>query len=120
MKDTTAAPKVKWDKTEIYLRAAFRKVWRWTPSRQACLKDVTACAECKKPARQYFADHIDPVVPVEGLKLVNGHVDYNQYYERMFKGKMQALCKKCHSAKTKAENAERRKIRKEAAANGKT
>lgn len=49
-------------------------------------------------------DHIEPVIPVEGLREINGHPDWNQLYERVFTEWLRALCKECHAANTKAQN----------------
>lgn len=64
-------------------------------------------------------DHIDPVIDPN-----TGFVDWNTFISRLFvnlsiikatdtpdlvKGKLQVLCKTCHSAKSVAENKERRK-----------
>lgn len=56
-------------------------------------------------------DHIEPVIPIEGFK--NTSWDWNEYYDRMFcpEEGFQVLCKTCHDAKTKEENAQRRKVR---------
>lgn len=51
-----------------------------------------------RPSNRY-ADHVEPVEPVEG------HVDWNTTIARMFVevDGYQALCKECHTRKTKAE-----------------
>jgi 5-methylcytosine-specific restriction endonuclease McrA len=113
-------------KRDAYVLAGLRRIWRWETARRNCLK-ATHCASCKeafpeknaisqrKKIKKHisYADHIDPACPIEGYKDVNGHPDWNQVYDRMFVGedKLQALCGPCHAAKTKAENAERRKAR---------
>lgn len=56
-----------------------------------------------------FLDHIEPVVPIEGL----GHFsDYNWniHYKRLFcpQSNFQILCHGCHSAKSSAENKQRK------------
>jgi 5-methylcytosine-specific restriction endonuclease McrA len=110
---------------EVYILSALRRIWRWEPARKKCLQ-AENCALCKQPfpftvvisARskrkkmESYADHIEPACPIEGYRVVNGHPDMNQVYERMFvdENGLQALCDKCHSAKTKAENAEMRKF----------
>ena len=96
-------------KVKGYLVAAFRRVWRWSAHRRACLKDAE-CVECGVKS-DLKADHIDPVVPLEGLGVVNEHIDFNQLYERMFRGKLQALCDRCHTLKSTAEAKERKKLR---------
>ncbi len=114
------------DKTEVYLRAAFRKVWRWSKTRRDCLKNANnKCELCKKKVKKLYADHIEPVCPIVGYKIIGYltgsepedttffHIDYNQLFEHMFYGKLQAICKKCHSKKSKKENAERRRLKNE-------
>lgn len=68
------------------------------------------CFECKGefPASGVQADHINPVVPLDGFD------SWDDYIERLFceVDKFQVLCKSCHSIKTKAENAERRQRKK--------
>jgi 5-methylcytosine-specific restriction endonuclease McrA len=50
-------------------------------------------------------DHIEPVISPSA-----GFISWDTYYLRLFvnQDQMQGLCKKCHSEKTRAENAERR------------
>jgi len=56
-----------------------------------------------------YIDHIDPVESVE-----DGYVDLNTFAERLFCGEenLQPLCKTCHDAKSKEENAKRRTNKK--------
>lgn len=69
------------------------------------------CAACQKkaPRKQVRVDHIEPVVPV------SGKTTFDNYIDRLFCGKkgLQILCVPCHNEKSKRENAERRKIKKE-------
>jgi hypothetical protein len=55
-----------------------------------------------------YADHILPVIEPK-----RGFIDWNTYIERLFNGKLQALCGKCHAVKSNAEAKERAKARKE-------
>jgi len=95
---------------------------RWPP-RYECLKDARigkkinpksgrlaehfSCASCNGEflSKEMEVDHIEPVVCTK-----EGFVDWNTYISRLLveKHKMQALCKKCHTKKSKQENAERR------------
>lgn len=121
------------DKTEVYIKSAFRKIWRWSKGRRECLKNAKGrCQICKKKVKKLYADHIEPVAPVDGLRQVPirfygikpenpnelfvtkevFHVDYNQLYERMFYNRLQAICKPCHSNKSKKENKQRREFKK--------
>jgi len=58
------------------------------------------------------ADHIEPVVDPR-----TGFIGWDNYYDRMFNGQLQCLCEVCHKAKSKEENAELRKVKKERLAN---
>lgn len=85
------------------------------------------CAHChakypkgskKKPNIQ--VDHVDPVVdPLDGNLMPDGRRNWIKQIDRLMgrsteeKPLLQVLCRQCHSAKSKAENAIRRKVRKE-------
>lgn len=75
------------------------------------------CACCGKlfDRKQVDCDHRESVVPLEGLPLLNGLPDFNVYIARLFSPieNLQILDKECHRAKTKLENAERRKLKNE-------
>lgn len=64
------------------------------------------CAECGElfPQKSMAADHINPVVPITGFDSWGAVID-RLYCE--IDG-LQALCKECHSVKTKQENKERK------------
>lgn len=98
------------DKSQIYLKSAIRKIWRWSKARRECLKAKT-CAVCGTKAK-LFADHIDPVVDPQ-----KGFQGWDVYIKRMFDGKLQAVCKPCHAKKSKEENALRRKKGKKCSKN---
>lgn len=98
-----------------YLFAAFRRVFRWSPERRACLKvaernDGYECASCALivDKKQTAVDHISAVVDPE-----RGFSGWDDYAKRLFCGRsnLQVLCKVCHSAKSKAENAIRREVK---------
>lgn len=90
-----------------YIKSALRKIWRWSPQRRETLK-AKRCFICGNRSEKLYADHITPVVsPSEGF------TDWNNYIERLFDGKLQALCGKCHQIKSTAEAKERAKKRKE-------
>lgn len=65
------------------------------------------CAGCQGlfPMKECHADHIDPVISVDGF------VDWNTYIERMFcpVDNFQILCKPCHLIETNRERRERKK-----------
>src|ERR1051326_8604027 len=95
-------------KIDAYLKHKFRLSWRfYSNARKTCIK-AAVCAVCRKNKRPLYADHIEAVInPKTGFR------GWDEYYNRMFNGKLQALCRDCHKAKTKKENAERRKTRVE-------
>ena len=97
---------------DSYIKSYLRKIWRWSPTRKDCLK-ASSCASCKKRSSDLYADHIDPVVNPN-----TGFIDWNTYIDRMFNGKLQALCEGCHAAKTKEEGTLRRKMKKARETNG--
>lgn len=99
--------KVFFEKRDIYLKAAFRKIWRWSKERREVLKRAGGkCEQCGKRKKDIVVDHVDPVVDPRV-----GFVGWDAFYGRLFVpvDKMQGLCKTCHTIKTKQENAERRK-----------
>lgn len=96
------------NRLDAFLRGQFRKAWRYySESRRECLKART-CVKCNKRTKLY-ADHVEPVVDPK-----TGFQGWDVYYERLVKGKLQAICKSCHAEKTKEENRIRREARKNA------
>lgn len=116
--------------------SALRRAYRSSPAMKECLesgKEVYyieskkgkqlrrvrfLCVACgKKVSRKNIkADHIAPVVdPIDGNKLPNGSRDWNKQIDRLFVSAvgLQRMCSECHNEKSKAENALRRKIKKE-------
>jgi 5-methylcytosine-specific restriction endonuclease McrA len=107
--------------------AKLRTVSRWSPNRAEAIRlsesedrNKYRCNKCRRWYRRKTiqVDHIIPVLdPVLGFpKLSDGSDDWTTYIARLFcpLANLQVLCKRCHSKKTKEENA----IRKEAKANG--
>lgn len=86
---------------EKRLRTAIRQVWSWNYARKLCIERATDrdgfghCEGCGAKAPKLFADHIEPV----------GTFNARTFIERMFISSkyLQALCKKCHDAKTREE-----------------
>jgi hypothetical protein len=83
------------------LKTAIRKVWAFSPQRKACLKaaynkdtDDWNCALCGRRTERATVDHIYAV----GLAK-----DWNEFIRCMFEGLMQAVCKKCHTEKSKLD-----------------
>jgi hypothetical protein len=66
------------------------------------------CAKCQNiyGKRQICVDHIEPVLPISV-----GFTTWDSYIQRLFchSAGLQVLCKKCHNAKSKEENKDRRK-----------
>lgn len=82
------------------IRTAIRKVWHWSYARKLVVKRATGkdgfpfCEKCRSKVPRHYIDHIKKVGDVDG-----------GFIARLFvssKG-LQALCKACHDAKTKAE-----------------
>jgi hypothetical protein len=102
-----------------FLMSALRKASRfWEPTRECLQKarlerGIYKCAICSKitPAKEIRADHIEPVIPI------NGFETWDEVINRLFceVSGFQAICKPCHDEKTKKENAQRRFIKKEKA-----
>lgn len=84
------------------LRAATRQVWSWSTPRKLCVARATdgegfgRCEQCKAKTPKIYIDHVIPV----------GNLD-SGYFKRLYVSSegLQALCRKCHGAKTKAEKA---------------
>jgi 5-methylcytosine-specific restriction endonuclease McrA len=72
------------------------------------------CAHCQQLIALYQmeVDHIEPIIPVD--KSLES-MSWDEIISRIFcaKENLTALCKPCHSVKTKAENKLRAKARKE-------
>ena len=86
-----------------YLDPNRKRVTRWCK-----------CPKCKKmvPAYLMEVDHEEPLIPV-GSTLDD--MSWDQVIDGLWcdERKLQALCGECHDTKTQAENAERRRIKKE-------
>ena len=88
------------------LRSACRLVWQRSLARREAQKraklpnDFWKCDGCEAVVPRIFVDHIDAVGDVMGYG----------YFERLFchSSRLQALCKACHDAKTKAERKTKR------------
>lgn len=111
------------------IRSALRKLWMfYSPARKKAADDAKidmrqinrlmglpkpsgkvasvfwVCEMCKKRCRswEYNIDHVEPVGV---LRLQN----LTEWFEALFYSKQRVLCKDCHSIKTKTDNAEIRK-----------
>lgn len=107
-----------------FIRSALRRA-QWPPRYQAIknayVKDginpqtgrkckLHKCIACNElfPQKDMQADHIEPVVPIEGF------TDWNTFIKRLFvevEG-FQAVCKKCHKEITDKEKAQRAEYRR--------
>lgn len=99
--------------------AGLGKAWMFWPVRAEAkrrCKDPnrpgwSICEICGESREKLDTDHIEPCVsPIDGL------VSWDEYIKRRFvfdAKKLQCICKDCHRKKTNAENAERRRIKKE-------
>lgn len=106
------------------LRRAFSRTRTSSNARHAARREIKVgsrtrvqykCNNCNewhwRPDTQI--DHIDPVEDHNGsMRRPDGKFDWNKYIDRLFTDKLQILCKKCHAAKSKLENAKRRSVKK--------
>lgn len=102
-----------------FLMSGLRRLSRfWEPAKCVINKARIArgmyqCSSCNKIVghKEIKADHINPVIPVDGF------TNWNDVITRMFceESGFQALCKDCHDIKTKKENEQRKSWRKEKA-----
>lgn len=99
-----------------YIFAAMRRIFRWSSERRKCLEEAKTangqywCAGCSAviDKKECAVDHISPVVDPQC-----GFSGWDEYAKRLFcpRSGLQTLCKICHSAKSKTENAIRREVR---------
>lgn len=99
-------PKPVW----IYLVSSARKIWRWSGERKAVKTEAKKCALCPTKfdkENEPEIDHITPIGPAP--RSVSGDSEsfkgWDRYFGRLFvtREKLQALCHKCHKAKTLKE-----------------
>lgn len=78
------------------------------------VKTWSRCPSCLKlDAKSYMqVDHLEPVQP---LGVMIDEMDRYEIMDRIFclKTNLKATCKECHHMKSQAENAQRRKLKKE-------
>jgi len=90
------------------IRSAIRQVWHRSYPRKLCAlraideSGFSKCEKCSERVPKVYIDHIEPVGDI-----LHGGI------ERMFTAShnLQALCKKCHSVKTKLDNAKTKKAK---------
>lgn len=86
----------------------------YTDASRPRVKKWSFCPECKKEIPTYLmeVDHVNPIIrPGESLE----ELSWDTLVERVWCefNNLKAICKDCHKIKTKAENAERRRLKKE-------
>lgn len=88
------------------VRSALRKVWMYSPARRDALKAAKAdnlylCVSCVPPKlHEKWAmdvDHVEPCGPLASI------TDVQTFTDRLFNGKLKAICKPCHAIKTKEQ-----------------
>lgn len=85
------------------MRSALRKIWMYSPQRRQALADVKMsdgmylCLLCKKPQEKWAMD-VDHIIECGSLKSLD---DIRGFVDRLFNGKLQAICKICHLGKRK-------------------
>lgn len=97
------------------LLAAIGKAWMYWPPRLEAKKRAKVpgkagwyrCELCKAEVEKIDIDHITPIVrPAEGFTTWDSYIA-NRFVENA--NALQAICTTCHRAKSKSENAKRRK-----------
>lgn len=98
-------------KTRTRIRSALRKISRWTEAIKNTRKKawkrrgVYECEECGKEVKKVEIDHLIPVGPTPGSRLAPEGYTWDEFIGRLFCGEenLRALCKECHSPKTKKD-----------------
>lgn len=111
------------------LKGAIRRVFSRSDLRKEALDAVTiehtdtsrprvkkwaVCPECKQYTPKYLmqVDHQEPIVPIDSsLEEMSWDEVVNRVWCERFN--LRALCKPCHNVKTKDENKQRRRLKKE-------
>lgn len=116
-------------KEQGLIKGALRRVFSRSDLRRKALSNAKAnysdesrprvktwyyCSECKKhyAGFQMQVDHIDPIIPTyKSLE----EMTWDSLIDRLWcdPSNLVAICLTCHKAKSKVENAERRKLKKE-------
>lgn len=98
-----------------FIKARLRNLtYKWPPRNEIFSlgridRGIYKCSSCQLGFhyKQIERDHIDPVIPLEGLPLQeSGEIDWNSYIPRLFCGieNFSLLCLQCHLNKTTIEN----------------
>lgn len=98
-------PKPVW----IYLVSSARKIWRWSHERKE-IKKTENCAYCSMRFTNNNSPEVDHMEPIgKAPRSICGDAasfkGWDRYYSRLFvpKNQLQALCHKCHKAKSTKE-----------------
>lgn len=88
------------------------------PSRKRVTR-WSKCPECKKMTPTYLmeVDHIENLIPLD--KTLQD-MEWTEVVDRLWcdERNLKAICEVCHDRKTKAENIERKRFKKEKSTNG--
>lgn len=102
-------------RSELRRRVVAASLIEYVDSARPRVKKWSRCKECKQPVPAYLAevDHREPLVP---LNMSFDEMSLDLIVDRLWceESKLDVLCKPCHKVKSKSENAERRKLKKEA------
>ena len=111
------------------ITSALRKVWRYSPPRQECLKRCETgehyivyskktkkpykrpylkCESCKDVFKKLQVDHIEPVVDYIGFQGWDTYIQRLNVESTM----MRAICKDCHTVITLLQKEKRKKYKK--------
>lgn len=86
----------------------------YTDNNRPRVKTWCKCNTCGTPTPKSYmeVDHIEPVVPLNGSFQ---EMSLDEFINRVWcnENLLQAICEVCHDQKTKAENKERRRLKKE-------
>lgn len=120
---STLRPYNNWTMSESELRSSILQKLRllssWFKPKGKCLTLAQwKCAECWEQfkTKELKADHINPIVPIEGWEKTDDlflWYNWNEWLRNCFAEVeyYQALCKDCHDIKSKEENKRRKEYK---------
>lgn len=102
------------DKTTLqYIFKAIRSCFTWSDSYSSYFTKgrTNKCEICNKMfiKSEMELDHEPPVVPLDKFWY---QLSIDEYYDRVFNGKVRKLCKACHKTHTKQQTKDRKKAKK--------
>ena len=100
-------------RSELHKRVLNKTLCKKKGPRGGKMYKCSSCNKCHGRGK-IEVDHIDPIVEIGNT--VDSY-ELHEYYIRLYDysyENLQVLCKKCHKKKSKKENAERKRLRKEA------